>query len=79
MKIALHVIAVSFVSLNACAAEPAKTEAPPPAAKPAAVAATSAPLPVANAAPLRLAPNQPLPASVTQLTIIDREPGDRPG
>ena len=75
MKIAKHVIAVSFVSLNACAAEPAKTEAPPPA-KPAAVAATSAPLPVANAAPLRLSPNQPLPGSVTQLTIIDREPGE---
>ena len=68
MKNVLLVTTLAAITLNACAAtEPAK---------PAAVAATSAPLPVANAAPLRLAPNQPLPATVTQLTIIDREAGD---
>ena len=76
-KIALFT-AISAVTLNACAAtEPAKPAAAPAAsAKPVAVAATSAPLPIANAAPLRLAPNQPLPTTLAQLTIIDREPGD---
>ena len=76
-KIALFT-AISAVTLNACAAtEPAKPAAAPAAsAKPVAVAATSAPLPIANAAPLRLAPNQPLPTKLEQLTIIDREPGD---
>ena len=70
--------ALSVVTLNACAAtEPAKPAAAPAAtAKPVAVAATAAPLPIANAAPLRLAPNQPLPTTLTQLTIIDQEAGD---
>ena len=68
MKNVLLVTTLAAVALNACAA----TET----AKPAAVAATSAPLSVANAAPLRIAPNQPLPATITQLTIIDREAGD---
>lgn len=76
MKIVKLLTAVTFVSLNACAAEPAKSDLPSAATKAAAVPATSAPLPVANAAPLRLAPTEPLPANVTQLTIIDREPGD---
>jgi FKBP-type peptidyl-prolyl cis-trans isomerase len=74
MKKALLVTALAAATLNACAAtEPAK---PADTAKPAAVAATAAPLPAANAAPLKLAPNQPLPTTVTQLTIIDREAGD---
>ncbi len=80
MKKILLVTSFALLTLNACAAtEPAKSNvAPvaPVAAKPAAVAATTAPLPIANAAPLRLAPGQPLPANLTQLTIIDREPGD---
>ena len=68
MKKIVLFTAISVVTLNACAAtDPAK---------PAAVAATSAPLPIANAAPLRLAPNQPLPTALTQLTVIDREPGN---
>ena len=76
-KIALFT-AISVVTLNACAAtEPAKPAvAPAASAKPVVMAATSAPLPIANAAPLRLAPNQPLPTTLEQLTIIDREPGD---
>ncbi len=64
----LPLIAVMLAALNAGAA----TEL----AKPAAVAATAAPLPEASAAPLRLAPDQPLPKVLTQLTIIDREIGD---
>ena len=77
MKNVLLVTTLAVVSLNACAApELTKPVEPTVTVKPAAVAATSAPLPVANAAPLRLAPNQPLPATVTQLTIIDREAGD---
>ena len=81
MKKASIFTTLAIVTLNACAApEPAKpaqkpVEAPV-AAKPVAVAATSAPLPVGNAAPLRIAPNQPLPTILTQLTIIDREAGD---
>ena len=68
MKKIAFFTAISVVTLNACAAtEPAK---------PVAVAATSAPLPITNAAPLRLAPNQPFPTSLTQLTIIDQETGD---
>ena len=63
----LTLIAVMLAALNAAAIEPAK---------PAAVAATAAPLPEASAAPLRLAANQPLPKEPTQLTIIDREVGD---
>ena len=71
----------TVVTLNACAAtEPAKpaaaTVVPPAATKPVAVAATSAPLPIGNAAPMRLAQNEPLPTSLSQLTIIDRETGD---
>ena len=73
----------ALVALNACAApEPVKPAAaaaasvPPATEKPTAVASTSAPLPVASAAPLRLAPNQPLPTPLTQLTIIDRDAGD---
>ncbi len=70
----------TLAALNACAAPDTAipVTAPAPAvtvSKPAAVAATAAPLPIANAAPLRLAPNQPLPPNITQLTIIDREPG----
>ena len=81
MKNALICSALAIVTLNACAASEATkpasaTVAPLATAKPAAVTATSAPLPIANAAPLRLAPNQPLPASVSQLTLIDREAGD---
>ena len=78
MKKILLVTSFALVTLNACAStEPAKPDVAPVAAKPAAVAATAAaPLSVANAAPLRLAPGQPLPANLTQLTIIDREPGD---
>ena len=78
MKKILFVTSFALVTLNACAAtEPAKPDVAPVAAKPAAVAATAAaPLPIANAAPLRLAPGQPLPANLAQLTIIDREPGD---
>ena len=79
MKIVKIVTLSSLVVLAACAApEPATSAAAaaPVAAKPAAVAATAAPLPVANAAPLRLAPKEPLPAALTQLTIIDREAGD---
>ncbi|MEO8384502.1 MAG: FKBP-type peptidyl-prolyl cis-trans isomerase [Betaproteobacteria bacterium] len=60
--------AIMFSALNAVAAtEPAK---------PTAEAAKVAPLPEASAAPLRLAPNQPLPKQLAQLTIIDREIGD---
>ena len=77
MKKILLVSSLALLTLNACAAtEPAKADVAPVAAKPAAVAATAAPLPIATAAPLRLAPGQPLPANLTQLTIIDREPGD---
>ena len=81
MKIVKLVTLSTVVALNACATpEPlqvlAKADVPPVAAKQAAVAATAAPLPVANAAPLRLAPNQPLPVTLAQLTIIDREIGD---
>ena len=77
MKKILLVTSLALATLNACAAtEPAKPDVAPVPAKPAAVAATAAPLPIANAAPLRLAPGQPLPANLTQLTIIDREPGD---
>ena len=64
----LPLIVVTLAALNAISAtDPAK---------PTAVAATAAPLPAANAAPLRLAPDQPLPKELTQLTIIDREIGD---
>lgn len=64
----LPFIAIMMTALNAVAAtDPAK---------PAAVAATAAPLPAANAAPMRLAPDRPLPKELTQLTIIDREIGD---
>jgi peptidylprolyl isomerase len=77
MKKALLITTFTAIALNACAAnEPAKPAEAPAAAKPAAVAATATPLPIANAAPLKLAPNQPLPATVTQLTIIDRDAGD---
>ena len=73
MKKSHLLTALTLVTLNACAApEPAK----PAAAKPVAEAATSAPLPIADAAPLRLAPNATLPSSVSQLTIIDREAGN---
>ncbi len=64
----LPLIVVTLAALNAVA-----TTDP---AKPAAIAATAAPLPAANAAPLRLAPDRPLPKELTQLTIIDREIGD---
>ena len=81
MKIVKLVTLSTVIALNACATPAplqvvAKADVPPVAAKQAAVAAISAPLPVANAAPLRLAPNQPLPANLAQLTIIDREMGD---
>ena len=82
MKILKLVTLSTVIALNACATpEPAqvlaKAEVPPPVAvKQVAVAATAAPLPVANAAPLRMSPNQPLPISLAQLTIIDRETGD---
>ncbi len=78
MKKILLATSFALVTLNACAAtEPVKADVAPVAAKPVAVAATAAaPLPIANAAPLRLAPGQPLPANLTQLTIIDRELGD---
>ena len=81
MKNVLLCSVFAIVTLNACAAtepaKPASTAVEPPATvKPAAVAATSAPLPIANAAPLRLAPNQPLPGNLNQLTLVDREVGD---
>ena len=81
MKIVKLVTLSTVIALNACATPDsaqvlAKADVPPVAAKQAAVAATAAPLPVANAAPLRLAPNEPLPATLAQLTIIDREIGD---
>ena len=82
MKIVKLVTLSTVIALNACAAPepaqaPAKADVPPPlAVKQAAVAATAAPLPVENAAPLRMSPNQPLPATLAQLTIIDREIGD---
>jgi peptidylprolyl isomerase len=68
MKRTVPLIAIMLTALNAVAAtEPAK---------PAAVATAAAPLPEASAAPLRLAPDKPLPKELTQLTIIDREIGD---
>ena len=57
---------VALYALSACAA----TEPPKPAA------AAAAPPPAAAAAPVRLAANQPLPATVTELHIIDRDLGD---
>ena len=64
----LPFIALALSGLNAVAAtDPAK---------PAIEAAKAAPLSAADAAPLRLAPDRPLPKELTQLTIIDREIGD---
>ncbi len=81
MKIVKLVTLSTVIALNACAAPepaqpPAKADVPTVAVKQAAIAATAAPLPVENAAPLRMSPNQPLPATLAQLTIIDREMGD---
>jgi peptidylprolyl isomerase len=65
MKSTVFITAFAIVSVSVWAAtEPAK---------PAAAASAS---PATNSPPLRLTPNQPLPATVTQLTYIDREIGD---
>ena len=74
MKTVSMITVLATVSLNACAA----TEVAKPVSKAEAapVAAAAVPAPVATAAPLRLAPNAPLPANVTQLITVDRAPGD---
>jgi FKBP-type peptidyl-prolyl cis-trans isomerase FkpA len=75
MKTVSLITALATVTLHACAATEAAKPVSAPAAAPAAaavpVAATAAP-----AAPVSLAANQPLPANLTQLTIIDRAAGD---
>ncbi len=65
MKLVYAVIAA--VSLSANAAEPQSTPKPE-------AAASAAP---AEATPLKLTPKDPLPKTVKELTIIEREPGNQ--
>ena len=79
MKIVYALIAtVSFSAMAQDAAKPAAK--PQEAAKPVAPAPVAAPpvapAPPAEPAPLRLTSKDKLPATVTQLITIDREPGD---
>ena len=72
MKIVYALMAA--VSVSALAQDAAKTEAKPrEAAKSETAAPAAAP---AEQAPLRLGTHDKLPATVTQLITIDREPGD---
>jgi FKBP-type peptidyl-prolyl cis-trans isomerase FkpA len=72
MKIVYALMAA--VSVSAFAQDPAKTETKPrESAKTETTQPAAAP---AEPAPLRLGTNDKLPATVTQLITIDREPGD---
>jgi FKBP-type peptidyl-prolyl cis-trans isomerase FkpA len=56
--------------------EPAKTELKPQDSAQATTAAPAAPVAATEPAPLHLGAKDKLPSTVTQLIIIDREPGD---